>query len=148
MPLDSATGSILKPSDPSLGRVLRYSDLASLPGTTLFFDSGGFSLRSRDGRDPGRSWGYVPGSSFNKTIADFYAPNVKVTTDAHQGRHGGTINFARAEGSCGTAQAVDFATNPAYWNTTTSFAQGFFTAEMDMMRHPTANYSDFGAYLA
>jgi len=116
MTLDSATGSIVKPSVPSLGRVLRYSDLASLHGTILFFDSGSFSLNSRNGWDPGRSWFYVPGSSFNKTIADFYAPNVKVTADAHQGRHGGTINFARADGSCGTAQAEDFATNPAYWN--------------------------------
>jgi prepilin-type processing-associated H-X9-DG protein len=65
--------------------------------------------------NPTVSWAYIPGYSKNKSIAVYYAPEPKVTKDAHNGRHGKTINFVRVDGSVGQKSAEVFVEEMVNW---------------------------------
>jgi hypothetical protein len=65
--------------------------------------------------NPTVSWAYIPGYSKNKSIAVYYASEPKVTKDAHNGRHGKTINFVRGDGSVGQKSAEVFAEDMVNW---------------------------------
>jgi prepilin-type N-terminal cleavage/methylation domain-containing protein/prepilin-type processing-associated H-X9-DG protein len=84
--------------------------------TVLFHDSGSqcFATPSQ-AMNPTASWAYIPGYSKNKSIAVYYAPEPKVTKDAHNGRHGKTINFVRVDGSVGQKSAEEFVDDKETW---------------------------------
>ena len=94
-------------------RLLRFYDIPA--STVLYYDSGGSVVTQANAKAPTPAWGYIPGYSKNKTIAVYYASNPKVTVDAHNGRHGKTINFVRADGSSGQATAENFVEDSQYW---------------------------------
>jgi prepilin-type N-terminal cleavage/methylation domain-containing protein len=95
----------------------RFVKLQDLSGTAiLFYDSGANCILDQSkAMNPAAVWTYIPGYSKNKNIAVYYAPNPKVTVDAHNGRHGKTINFVRADGSSGQATAENFVEDSQYW---------------------------------
>ncbi|MEI8309490.1 MAG: prepilin-type N-terminal cleavage/methylation domain-containing protein [Verrucomicrobiota bacterium] len=94
-------------------RLLRSYDIPA--SAVLYYDSGGSVITQATAQAPSPAWGYIPGYSLNKSVAAFYAPNPKVTVDAHAGRHGGIINFVRGDGSAGQATADNFVTDIQYW---------------------------------
>lgn len=95
-----------------------FRDLASRSTTILYFDAGHYSPTQNSVKNPTPVWGYLPGYSANKSIASFYVANPKVTTDAHKGRHGGTICFIHADGSLGKMKVSEFVETDANWQVT------------------------------
>jgi prepilin-type N-terminal cleavage/methylation domain-containing protein len=84
--------------------------------TVLFHDSGSACVANpSQAMNPAASWAYIPGYSKNKSIAVYYIPDPKVTKDAHNGRHGKTINFVRGDGSVGQKSAEVFAEDMVNW---------------------------------
>jgi prepilin-type N-terminal cleavage/methylation domain-containing protein len=84
--------------------------------TVLFHDSGSACVANpSQAMNPAASWAYIPGYSKNKSIAVYYRPEPKVTKDAHNGRHGKTINFVRGDGSVGQKSAEVFAEDMVNW---------------------------------
>jgi len=109
------TGSVVGvPGFPPRDRLFRFYDVPTT--AVLYFDSGAYAPTQERAMEPAPAWGYIPGYSKNKSVSSFYASNPKVTVDAHEGRHGKTINYVRADGSGGQATAEDFVTNSQYWN--------------------------------
>ena len=113
--LNNDGGATLSYGDKPLSRLYRFTDLAAPASTVLYFDSGHIFQMQHDARNPSGAWQYIPGFSANKNIPNFYAPDKRITADAHLGRHGGTINFIHADGSMGQSKADDFVNNSKNW---------------------------------
>ena len=98
----------------TLSKFVKMHELGA--STVLFHDSGSqcFATPSQ-AMNPTVSWAYIPGYSKNKSIAVYYASEPKVTKDAHNGRHGKTINFVRGDGSVGQKSAEVFAEDMVNW---------------------------------
>jgi prepilin-type N-terminal cleavage/methylation domain-containing protein len=98
----------------TLSKFVKMHELGA--STVLFHDSGSqcFATPSQ-AMNPAASWAYIPGYSKNKSIAVYYASEPKVTKDAHNGRHGKTINFVRGDGSVGQKSAEVFAEDMVNW---------------------------------
>ena len=113
-------GSIRTARNSALSKFVKMHELGanSVLGasTVLFHDSGSqcFATPSQ-AMNPTVSWAYIPGYSKNKSIAVYYAPEPKVTKDAHNGRHGKTINFVRGDGSVGQKSAEVFVEEMVNW---------------------------------
>jgi hypothetical protein len=98
----------------TLSKFVKMHELGA--STVLFHDSGSqcFATPSQ-AMNPAASWAYIPGYSKNKSIAVYYASEPKVTKDAHNGRHGKTINFVRGDGSVGQKSAEVFVEEMVNW---------------------------------
>ncbi len=97
----------------ALSKFVKMHDLGA--NTVLFYDSGSHCLSPSQAMSPAASWSYIPGYSKNKSVPAFYAAYPKVTPDAHNGRHGKTINFVRGDGSVGQKSAEDFVDDKETW---------------------------------
>jgi prepilin-type N-terminal cleavage/methylation domain-containing protein len=97
----------------ALSNFVKMHDLGA--NTILFYDSGSHCLSPSQAMSPAASWSYIPGYSKNKSVPAFYAAYPKVTPDAHNGRHGKTINFVRGDGSVGQKSAEDFVDDKETW---------------------------------
>lgn len=106
-------GSIKTAKNSALSKFVKMHELGA--STVLFYDSGSHCLSTNQAMNPSASWSYIPGYSKNKSIAVYYASERKVTKDAHNGRHGKTINFVRGDGSVGQKGAEDFVEDKETW---------------------------------
>jgi prepilin-type N-terminal cleavage/methylation domain-containing protein len=106
-------GSIKTAKNSALSKFVKMHELGA--STVLFYDSGSHCLSTNQAMSPAASWSYIPGYSKNKSIAVYYASERKVTKDAHNGRHGKTINFVRGDGSVGQKGAEDFVEDKETW---------------------------------
>ena len=97
----------------TLSKFVKMHELGA--STVLFYDSGSHCLSTNQAMSPAASWSYIPGYSKNKLVATYYAPKPEVTKDAHNGRHGKTINFVRGDGSVGQKSAEEFVDDKETW---------------------------------
>jgi prepilin-type N-terminal cleavage/methylation domain-containing protein len=108
------TNKITTAKNGSLDKFVKMHELGA--STVLFHDSGSACVANpSQAMNPAASWAYIPGYSKNKSIAVYYRPDPKVTKDAHNGRHGKTINFVRGDGSVGQKSAEVFAEDMVNW---------------------------------
>jgi prepilin-type N-terminal cleavage/methylation domain-containing protein len=112
-------GSIRTARNSASSKFVKMHELGanSVLGTNsvLFYDSGSHCLSTNQAMSPAASWSYIPGYSKNKLVATYYAPKPEVTKDAHNGRHGKTINFVRGDGSVGQKSAEEFVDDKETW---------------------------------
>ena len=107
-------GSIKTAKNSASSKFAKMHELGA--STVLFHDSGSACVANpSQAMNPAASWAYIPGYSKNKSIAVYYRPEPKVTKDAHNGRHGKTINFVRGDGSVGQKSAEVFAEDMVNW---------------------------------
>lgn len=106
-------GSIKTAKNSALSKFVKMHEIGA--SSVLFYDSGSHCLSTNQAMSPSASWSYIPGYSKNKLVATFYAAYPKVTPDAHNGRHGKTINFVRGDGSVGQKSAEDFVEDKETW---------------------------------
>jgi prepilin-type N-terminal cleavage/methylation domain-containing protein len=106
-------GSIKTAKNSASSKFAKMHELGA--STVLFYDSGSHCLSTNQAMSPAASWSYIPGYSKNKLVATYYAPKPEVTKDAHNGRHGKTINFIRGDGSVGQKSAEDFVDDKETW---------------------------------
>ena len=106
-------GSIKTAKNSASSKFVKMHELGA--STVLFYDSGSHCLSTNQAMSPAASWSYIPGYSKNKLVATYYAPKPEVTKDAHNGRHGKTINFVRGDGSVGQKGAEDFVEDKETW---------------------------------
>ena len=106
-------GSIRTAKNSALSKFVKMHEIGA--SSVLFYDSGSHCLSTNQAMSPSASWSYIPGYSKNKLVATFYAAYPKVTPDAHNGRHGKTINFVRGDGSVGQKSAEEFVDDKETW---------------------------------
>jgi prepilin-type N-terminal cleavage/methylation domain-containing protein len=106
-------GSIKTAKNSAPSKFVKMHELGA--SSVLFYDSGSHCLSTNQAMSPAASWAYIPGYSKNTSIAVYYRPEPKVTKDAHNGRHGKTINFIRGDGSVGQKSAEDFVDDKETW---------------------------------
>ena len=106
-------GSIRTAKNSALSKFVKMHELGA--STVMFYDSGSHCLSTNQAMSPAASWSYIPGYSKNKLVATYYAPKPEVTKDAHNGRHGKTINLVRGDGSVGQKSAEDFVDDKETW---------------------------------
>jgi prepilin-type N-terminal cleavage/methylation domain-containing protein len=106
-------GSIKTAKNSAPSKFVKMHELGA--SSVLFYDSGSHCLSTNQAMSPAASWAYIPGYSKNTSIAVYYRLEPKVTKDAHNGRHGKTINFIRGDGSVGQKSAEDFVDDKETW---------------------------------